>query len=473
MRVQRIGLAIILGLLGGLLLIGCGQSRFEFIVEDADGESVASVMIYYRLTGGLADSAITVGRTDENGRLVISGDHLATPRHYIFDAAGATRAYVFHSDHCAILSQTHSGTYTYRYRDGVVRRVDLEQNLAGRKWPGRRIRMTREPAEQDAETLPGPSQSLMRRLDLLSTPEASVKINGRRTGRTDEHGRLVCDFCPGDSGACFAPTAVLTIQKSGWAPLELELSMPPPLGTLQVEAELQAVDLAERVEARTEGWREQKDRREVPPHLERADSETSAGRADTHRARKADGDHMAGRQARLRDQATQEPTTSQERRQEFTDVSGTFRTYRDPSGVLSIPYPDSWSTNTETMQQTRAFVSWYTFNAYDAQTLASLEVFLFDVDDIWVCVSMMNDLAEAFGSFFAYDQPRNAVVDEWVGFVLPFGFQSPAYRARGELYLIPVQGRMYGISLAAPVQEYALVEPVFKRVLKGVRITAE
>ncbi len=230
-------------------LAGCGQGRFEFVVSDDSGRPLEGVVVYYRKSEASADSVI-IGNTDAKGSLIVSGKHLATPRTYLFKKAGGGTSQLryFDRERCALVSVAASGRYSFRMRDGLVRKTDLREKLPGRKWAGRAVRLIFEPASAvasaGASREGGEVQS--RILDLTSAAGADVEVNGGYVGQVPDGGRLVREFCPGDSAACFASTATVTVRLAGRT-VQRAVNLPRAGETVLVDAPLGGAAPAERV----------------------------------------------------------------------------------------------------------------------------------------------------------------------------------------------------------------------------------
>ncbi len=225
-----------------ILVIGCGQSRFEFLVTDEEDRPLEGVLIYYETSDGSRD---TVGRTNAEGSLLVTGKHLATPRSYRFSSSGGGGGsrQVFDPSRCALLALSTAGGYTFRARDGLVRSPDLDRDLPGKNWPGRRIELQRAGAGSvplDASSAEV-QQILRRTLDLTGPAGAEVEVNGRFVGRVPENGRLLREFCPGDSEACFAASMDVVVRKPGFAAFARQAPLPPAGETVFVDAPLTAV----------------------------------------------------------------------------------------------------------------------------------------------------------------------------------------------------------------------------------------
>jgi hypothetical protein len=220
-------------------LSGCGRSGFEFIVTDEAGSPLEGVEVSYQIESQGAAESMVVGVTDAAGVLVVSGKHFAIGRQYLFRKACTASASGerFDPASCAILTGGGSGQYTFALRDGLVRRPDLGRKPAGRKWPGRTVKLTCEAASEGTPS-EDRQQTLARIIDLTAPAGARVSANGRAIGTVPDGGWLNTEFCPGDSAACFATTVTITITLEGYAPYAQEAALPEPLGTVKLTAEL-------------------------------------------------------------------------------------------------------------------------------------------------------------------------------------------------------------------------------------------
>ncbi len=146
-------------------------------------------------------------------------------------------------------------------------------------------------------------------------------------------------------------------------------------------------------------------------------------------------------------------------------------TWSDPRGRISLPYPNTWMVNAQTVQQIQQYLPGYMLSASDAQTLAGVDVVFFDNMDAQNAAQAMLNFFRQMGAQPQTGQAQMVKIAGRDTLTIPLTLSGPGGAVVGAMNFISINGGVVAVSVASPQQATQQSASVFAQILAGIKIS--
>jgi hypothetical protein len=149
-----------------------------------------------------------------------------------------------------------------------------------------------------------------------------------------------------------------------------------------------------------------------------------------------------------------------------------MRTWQDPNGALSVPYPADWVVNSAAIAKVRAVLPGYAFAANDISSHCSVEVAFFTAPNLQTVIAQYSAALRMFGAAANLGAAQQTALGGRSATAFPFTVSGAGGVFSGTLIVAPVRSGYAMVAASAAQPGAAAWQPIMLRILGGIRLGA-